>query len=609
MENSNLTKDLLSLINNCSELEKELLSNLSSQKSFINIININFEQVINGNISSKSIITKINEILPNLISGLGLPFCFLFLSKESLLDHYYNEFTQNNFPEIIKKIFLSIFHTFNFESSENPTDDLKESLIDCSIDFSLIEIQKRKDLTKTEILFDKISNLKSKWRLIRNLGEEEEQKEFDNLQKNLENIINYFIEIKDNMPNANKEFFQEKIDSLIKFRDGKINNNKNYSKTFHKENKIYNEFKLLENPIPKSMDNINKNNQNNNSINITNFINNINSNNINNKNNFNNKSDNIIDINKLREIPLKNRTFFYKNESLIEGENEFTEFKNYLFPLNERQVDELKRQFCGFLNNKGGRLYLGINDSKTVIGVNLSYKKRDALRNILVNTTYDFYPKCRLDKLKVFYIPIKNYNDNTFINNLYVIKIIIYPGEQNILYSMTNKGFTSSLRLQGQCANLTAEEIYKEIIRRGQIKINYSEINLNEFNDPEPEINFESKEESDDDKVIIKENPESIEKSQKEKKNKRKKYHKRDVFTVEMTNIDEEIIIKDLKNLFNDCGAVNQKFFENNKKSRGYGWLSFPNKEKAENFINDFNHKKIGNKNIELKLKENNFII
>ena len=64
----------------------------------------------------------------------------------------------------------------------------------------------------------------------------------------------------------------------------------------------------------------------------------------------------------LKEIPLKDRTSFYKEEQLIEGEDEFTEFKNYYFPLEEDKVEELKRQFCAFLNNKGGRLYIGIND-------------------------------------------------------------------------------------------------------------------------------------------------------------------------------------------------------------------------------------------------------
>ena len=60
----------------------------------------------------------------------------------------------------------------------------------------------------------------------------------------------------------------------------------------------------------------------------------------------------------------------------MEGEDEFTEFKNYYLPLNQQKGEELKRQFCAFLNNKGGRLYLGINEQKIVKGVILNYCKK-----------------------------------------------------------------------------------------------------------------------------------------------------------------------------------------------------------------------------------------
>ena len=181
----------------------------------------------------------------------------------------------------------------------------------------------------------------------------------------------------------------------------------------------------------------------------------------------------------LKEIPLKDRTSFYKEEQLIEGEDEFTEFKNYYFPLEVDKVEELKRQFCAFLNNKGGRLYIGINDQKIVKGVLLNYKKCDELRNLMVN----------------YFIPVKSMKDNRFIHDLYVIKIIILQGEPYYLYSITTKGFKSAIRLQGQCANLTAEEITNEIIRRGKLRESQNfdcPRNKNaEFNDPEPEINFE----------------------------------------------------------------------------------------------------------------------
>ena len=138
---------------------------------------------------------------------------------------------------------------------------------------------------------------------------------------------------------------------------------------------------------------------------------------------------------KLREIELKNRTSFYKNEYLVYGEDDLTEFKNYLYPFNEGQEKEIKRQYIGFLNSNGGRIYIGINDQRVVRGVVLTYKNCDIFRNTLVGFMNDFYPKCRLDKIKVYFIPIKNPFTKKYINNLYVVKIIILTGDDPyILY-------------------------------------------------------------------------------------------------------------------------------------------------------------------------------
>ena len=52
----------------------------------------------------------------------------------------------------------------------------------------------------------------------------------------------------------------------------------------------------------------------------------------------------------------------------------------------------------------------------------------------------DFNPKCRLDKIKVYFIPIKNPFTKKYINNLYVVKIIILPGDPYTFYSITKKG-------------------------------------------------------------------------------------------------------------------------------------------------------------------------
>ena len=186
----------------------------------------------------------------------------------------------------------------------------------------------------------------------------------------------------------------------------------------------------------------------------------------------------------VQNIPLKRRTFFYKDEELIFGEDLYIEFKNYKIPFSSQNIEEIKKQICGFLNSKGGRIYIGIDDKKIIKGIQLDYKKLDETRNNIINYTFEFFPKCRTNKIEVLFIPIKS--GNTYIKNLYVIKIIIHQGDTNQLYSVIEKGgFISYMRLSGQCANLTAQEIRDEIIHRNQ----YPEkaINDNEFKDPLPE--------------------------------------------------------------------------------------------------------------------------
>ena len=198
-----------------------------------------------------------------------------------------------------------------------------------------------------------------------------------------------------------------------------------------------------------------------------------------------NKNYHNLNLDAVKGIPLHNRTFFYHNEKLIFGEDMFIEYKNYHFPFNNKNREEFKKQICSFLNSKGGRIYIGISDDKVVNGNILNYHDKDKNTNDIVNLTYDFFPKCR-KKIDVVFIPIKN-KENNYIKNLYVIKIIVSQGDTNTLYSITNRGgFISYLRLKGQCALLTAEEIKNELLTRD--KNPEKQIDSKEFIDPAPDI-------------------------------------------------------------------------------------------------------------------------
>ena len=62
----------------------------------------------------------------------------------------------------------------------------------------------------------------------------------------------------------------------------------------------------------------------------------------------------------------------------------------------------------------------------------LNYKQCDIQRNDLVGLTKNFYPQARLDKIEVFFIPIKNQKTNKFIPDLFVIKIHISASDRRI---------------------------------------------------------------------------------------------------------------------------------------------------------------------------------
>ena len=304
----------------------------------------------------------------------------------------------------------------------------------------------------------------------------------------------------------------------------------------------------------------------------------------------------------MKEIPLKDRAYLYSEEDLNDEEEEYTEFKNYTLPFNQEKIYELKRQYCGFLNSHGGRIYIGINDLRIVKGLYLDNTQRDTIRKELINYINDFYPECRTNKINVYFIPIKSMQTNQIINSLYVIKIIIMPGESYHLYSLTNKGgFISTLRLPGQCINLTAEEIYREIMKRGELlKRSYN----NEENKKSDIKNNEldNKENIDEE---LNENINGSEDEETEEISDNTNNKIKVIYVVKIANIDTNIKIKDINRFFNGCGCYKQIFPAKEGRSKGYGEILFSKKETAKKVIEKYNRIKLcGAKQITMKLRK-----
>ena len=565
-------------LKNLNSLLQALKSSLNFQKEFINDIdnklcnicnylkikNNNPNLVINSN--EYELVDEIINLLPEFMSQLGIPFSYLLFKQGQIFQNLlslcvFNEAADDKIAEIFE-IFLD---TFDFSLYNDDIIRIRCTLIEYGLVQNLSET--RGNLNSEKFIFEQIFSILNQWNELKNIG-----KDIDNIYKLEESYNEVMKEIK-NLPSKMKvtqphiEFYKELIKPLGDYLNS-INININLNNK--KQNDKYNEY--------------------------DNYI-------IDEKKNFNNEIKNI--MNK----PLSERTFFYQNEKLQEKVNQVIEFRNYTFPLKEENGEDIKRQICGFLNSQGGRLYIGINEKNVVQGIFLNYKKRDNLGNQLVNLTYDFFPKCRLDKVLVYFIPIKDFNTQAFIQNLFVIKIRVYPGDPEILYSMSSIGYQSTIRTDGICKELNTSEIYNEMIKRDELKhnnknnyalrdekkdpdpeVNPKDLEVNDANDNMPMPMFEDNNLNNDLKKIKERNP-------RPKKKLIKNMVREGTIKVKVTNIDEMIPVNDVNRFFNGCRCASQRFFK-----EGYGYLNFSNLVDANNCVINYNGKKIGKKKIRLKI-------
>ena len=407
-------------LNNINKIINLLSKDFNEQKNFILSLN---QLIIFGKMQFIQTYESLNNNLPHLMNGLGLPFCDLM--NNNIINYYADVYKTIKAP-IIKNILITFIKTFNFNSiNKTPADTLIEMLGNFDNEIKQIANEKRPEKNEIEEMYDTFNTLNLNERDINQLKEK-----INDLEKRNTNPISTIQYLKEKLNSIEEKTLKMKINNSIPninniYFNNIINNYKNFNNFF----------------FPFNMNT-------NNNLGLT-----------------------TEEINKLKETPLKERTYLYLGEDLNDKKNDNIEFQNYSYPFDKAIIVELKRSYCGFLNGQGGSIYLGINDKGIVEGLKLEYKQRDTIRNELVNYTYDFFPKCRIDKINVSFIKIKDGLTKNLKENLFVIKINVIRGEPYVLYSLTSKeGFISTLRLNGQLKTLTAEEIHKEIMERGKLK-------------------------------------------------------------------------------------------------------------------------------------------
>ncbi len=509
---------------------------------------------------------------------LGLSFVYLLMAlkpKNShknmalfLLELYIDEIEKQK----IENLFTIIIDSFNYIGPKdylisNPIEDkFLKNIQDCDIMENLSETKTRKECTVIENLYSRIVSTIDKYYTY--IGKDER------LENDLTEILSQYNEcrkdidnLKDNksIPNIkfNIDFFNDLID-IIDF-------NKLYKKnSFNREDSW----------------NINNNS---NDLSLSLVLN----------NSFSSSFSQ-----HLETIPLKDRIFFKINETLSYGEDIEIEFKNYYFkncslPNDLEKI--LKHSICGMLNNKGGRIFFGITDNKVVKGQQLNYNQRDQITLYLLNLTTKFYPNCKSSKISVHFIPIKDENQN-FMNNLYVTKIIIKQGDTDKLYSVSNIDYESYMRLQGMVSHLKPEEIANEIHeRKTKPKVSIPD---DEFDDPKPEENlYESKIKKFE---VYKVNDYFLELIAKENQNQRKENSEKDLIKIKIRNISEETPIDVLEAMFSEFNDILEKklLFKIGECSAGYAYLFTKTKESAKKIIDTFDGKDVYGKKIQLFIKK-----
>ena len=567
----------------------ELLeSSLNNQKNFILFIKNNIIQFQNTKSNKK--INQILIILPGLIKELDLPFASLILEESDLIQFLIELYdSYNEYKKPISLILETIYILFDIIDEYlfvNPMEEWRDYLLDFDIIDENDEYIVNESLTNIQAKFINLSNLYDNWiqyRYMENNIEEENLQYFDECLK-IYNDECILLQSDETISPAILEYFHEMILKIENFRNEKFKSGYKY---------INNELSL-EDQI--------------NNLNINDYY----QNNKINKNEI--QKQNIKEIlANLRRIPLSQRTFFYKSEKIVEDENLSIEYKDYQFPFGDKQIFEIKRQICGFINSGGGRLYIGITDEKIIKGIVLNKNSLNSFENVLFCCIDNFRPKIQNNKIKIYYIPIKNAEKDSYINNLYIVKLIILPGDPTILYSISPKEFYSTIRLQGQCANLTAEEIHKNILERSKNNIIKNSFNEKDFEDPPPE-NINNKHnniEIEDDYCLNSNYPKEMfyssdrksKRKNKKNKNRKKEGERGSKIIIKINNIDGNILVKDLKVLFKDSGCTNIQLFQRNGKSKGLGYLYFNDETKADDFIKTFNNCQLGNKFLKCQKK------
>jgi len=564
--------------NNVKDIQGTLNTSYSSLKKFVSRF---FEGIINT--SQQESRTLLNFII-NVVENSEFPFILLLNEQDSaaiLISLFYTDGQH----DLITKLMQKCIEKLNFESRGSSSI---EYILNAASSLGIPSDCKQREPTNIEKIYLEYKSIMTDCQFFKNYLEEIINEDYDEhnlleILKRIKQIISTNYNVNDaNYPIYIYDFLQQLSQNLSNYEDYFIKKLREIKKD------------SLYTPFSSS---IQKNNS----------------------------------IKDLSQIDIRQRTSFYYEELLAIEEGLHVEYKDYRWPLSSNLIETLKNQICGFLNSQGGRVYIGVSDDRIVKGVYLKPKKKDLIRNQITNYTSDFWPKCRTSKIDVMFIPVKtkNKSEEKYLENIYVIKIIIRQGDVNKLYSSISKGINAYVRLPGQCVLLSAEEITDEIVRRKENPKNGIEDSA--YADPQPENpneNFipNNKNNIDIKTIFTQLNKKGEIKKQDSFKNKPNtntnianlspsekginiNKQLEDTYTLSIQGIPRTVRKSEIVELLKDTFYSSERVFvDANGFCQGWAFVNYPNKVSAEFTMKKLKGVSIGGVKLSVKLKQKNEI-
>lgn len=105
----------------------------------------------------------------------------------------------------------------------------------------------------------------------------------------------------------------------------------------------------------------------------------------------------------------------------------------------------LLKTICGFLNSNGGIILIGVFERKdyiyTVLGSRYTSKQKEEIRAELIDRIKRIYPPVySSNRIEVEFVPVRGrYKDGKAVEEVWIARIRVEPGERNRVYMVTGE--------------------------------------------------------------------------------------------------------------------------------------------------------------------------